>query len=294
MAEEPDGPLILPRPGGDSSWALTASAGRRPGPVTRVPGRADGQWAERTEPWFARLDGLRNVGVQADFSHLDSLRDRGARALHARATATVVKEARAAAAESEAVMRELSFFQSRIVAGETDWIRQNFSSYADSWRRPWSVRTEGEALPCPQCGSVTAIHHRVRPSAGTGTEQMYLICARCGEVAAGGEDFPVDVRLRLPSEVRLGEKFVLSVLVAAPADRPSTVSIGAAISNEPLVQCTLASTEEVELAAGEERVVEFTGSSDAGRTRPDQHPLKVVVAADGGVRCWTRGLWLRA
>ncbi|MFF4806493.1 hypothetical protein ACFY1U_50435 [Streptomyces sp. NPDC001351] len=294
MASGVGGPVVLTRPDGYTSWALTTVAGRPPGRVQLAPPRLDVLWTERVSGWLDRLQGLQSVGVQADFTVLDTVQRTAKEALLGRATATRVEEASEAVAAFESAVRELSRFQSRLVRGEIDWIRENFSSYVDGWRRPWAVEMSEEPRNCPQCGSCTAVDHRVRPSAGSGAEQLYLICARCGEVAAGSKDFELEVELLLASEVRRGTEFVLGVVLTAPAERPLSVSLGAAISNEPVVHCSLAASTDLELEAGERRVVEFTGTSNATRTRPDQHPLKVVVAADGAVRCWTRGLWLRA
>ncbi|GGV42815.1 hypothetical protein [Streptomyces spectabilis] len=294
LADDAAGPVTLARLDGVSSWALTGAAGRGAGRVLPVRADIDRRWARRVSPWLDRLRGLQDVGVQGDFTALDEVRRTAAQALHARATATRAAEALAALDAFDQAVRDLTAFQSRLVRAETDWIAGNFSSYVDGWRRPWLVRADDEPRDCPQCGSRTVTAHLVRPSAGAAGELLYLICARCGEVAAGSPETGVGIEVLLPSEVPRGTDFALGVALSAPADRPVTVAVGAAVSNEPLVHCRLHAHAEVELRAGERKVVEFTGRSDAVKTRPDQHPLKVVVAADGAVRCLTRGLWLRA
>ncbi|MFE2381414.1 hypothetical protein [Streptomyces misionensis] len=294
IAEDTDGPVVLTRPDGVSCWALTTAAGRLPGRVAAAAPRFDDVWAGRVSGWLDRLGMLETVGVAGDFGVLDTVRKSAEQALHGHAVAVRADESRAAAAAFDEAVRELARFQTRLVAGEVDWIGTNFSGYADGWRRPWVVTTDDELRTCPQCGARTAAGHRVRPAAGAAGELLHLICSRCGDVLAGSRDFDVEVEVLLPSEVRRGTEFTLGVVLTAPADRAVYVSAGAAISNEPVVHCKLAATTEVELRPGERTTVEFTGTSDARLTRPDQHPLRVVVAADGAVRCWTRALWLRA
>ncbi|MFG3050906.1 hypothetical protein ACGFZP_08115 [Kitasatospora sp. NPDC048239] len=293
LADDEDGPLAVTRPDGASSWVLTTAAGRGAGRLHPAPPRLDTAWTQRALPWLDRLCALDGMGLKPNRAQLDNLRHQAATAVRNRAEAAGVRAAREAVGAFAEVLEGLSRLQERLLADETRWVATSFYSATDGWPRPWLARTRPGLGDCPQCGAEALVRHDIRTGAGVGLPLHSLVCVRCGEVEAGAARFAAQVAVQSPPEVRRGEPFAVRVTVTAPADRPVAVALGAAVVNEQLLHCTLARTTAVELAAGESRTVEFAGSSDGARAKTDLQPVKILVAADGAVRCLTRNVWLR-
>ncbi|MFF2039447.1 hypothetical protein ACFVVX_03380 [Kitasatospora sp. NPDC058170] len=293
LADDEDGPLAVTRADGASSWVLTSAAGRGAGRLHPAPPQLDTAWTQRALPWLDRLRALDGMGLKPNRAQLDNLRHQAVTAVRDRAEATGLRAAQEAVDAFAEALDGLSRLQERLLADETRWVSTSFYSATDGWPRPWRARTGPGLGDCPQCGAEALVRHDIRTGAGVGLPLHSLVCVRCGEVEAGAAEFAAQVAVQSPPEVRRGEPFTVRVTVTAPADRPVAVALGAAVVNEQLLHCTLARTTAVELAPGESRTVEFAGSSDGARAKTDLQPVKILVAADGAVRCLTRNVWLR-
>lgn len=289
----PEGPTVVPRLDGKSCWALTEAVGRQGGTLVRVPAEVDGEWRERVRPWLDRLRGLAGAGMRVDRDILDGLHRRAVAALRARAEARHTAAAVAAVNDFGRVRTELQSLERELVQQEVEWAATTFYSFTDNWPEPWRVTAVPGAQRCPQCGDDIATRHLVVPAAGAGADLDYVTCVRCGEVSAGCPDLLVEATATAPTTVRRGEPFEVTATLTAPRSRPVHVVVGAAVVHEKRFSCELSSTRSLVLTPGERHTVTFHGGSDPARTIPDLHIVKVVVLAEGRVRCLTRSLWVR-
>ncbi|MFI6761065.1 hypothetical protein ACIBF5_18205 [Micromonospora sp. NPDC050417] len=288
------GPLVVPRRHGDSSWVVTTAAGRTGGRIDPAPSHLDEAWTTRVRPWLDRLRGLPALGWKIDRTALDGVHRTAVAALRQRAEAEHVAAAVAARVAFDGAVDELARIQSALVEREAEWIGQTFYSATDGWPEPWSSETEPEPSSCPQCSASALIRHRIRPAAGAGPELAYEVCVRCGEVLAGAGACAVTVSTANPPEVRAGTPFTLTVTVTGPADHPVSVAVGAAFQHQERFHCSISGGASFVLPPGGRRVVDFAGLTDSALTIPDQQPIKIILAADGALRCLTRSVWVRS
>ncbi|MFF3672955.1 hypothetical protein ACFYYS_03090 [Streptomyces sp. NPDC002120] len=293
IAAVAQGPLVVPRLQGGSSWVLTQAAGRGGGKVVTAPPHLGEAWLQRALPWLNHLRALGGQGLKPDRAALDGVHHKAITAVRERAQATDAQAAQKAITAFESALAELAAAQKRLVADETEWVSTSFYSTTESWPLPWLSYTEPDLRACSQCGTQAAVCHRIRTAAGVGLPLHQLVCVRCGEVEAGADDFAAQVTAHAPPEVRRGSPFTVRIEVSALPDRPVAIALGAAIVGERILGCTLASTLSFQLAPGERKSVEITGTSDASQAKPDLQPVKILIAADGAVRCLTRNVWLR-
>jgi hypothetical protein len=292
LATEAGGPLPAPRSDGTSSWVLTGSAGRPGGTVAAGPRPDPGTWDDRVRPWLRALDALPGMGIRVPEDELRKMERAAGRAWERGLAAETTADADRAAAGLAKASAELAALQRGIVEAEVGWVATTRYAFDDNWPEPWQVTTLGSALPCPQCGGRTVDRHRVRPGRADLTLLMES-CARCGNMNCGAEEFGAGITVTHPAETLQGTEFDIECEVTAPLRRPVDVTVGMAIGQEAERHCSLRRVESVSLGAGERAVLHFPGHTVAGRTTPDMHMVKVLVIADGALRCLSRSLWVR-
>ena len=292
LALDAGGPLVVPRATGSSSWVLTAVLGRSGGRIAQVPDRLDGRWSGRLRPWLDRLRGLAGLGLDVSTAELDTAHRMASSAVRARAEAADLTAARDADAAFTEAERKLAEIQYRMIDKEIRWASRTFYSFVDGWPEPWQSETDEETHKCPQCAGRSTIRHRVRPAGGAGPALRYEVCVRCGEVLSGLEAFPADVGIRSQGEARRGDPITVDVTIQAPPDRPLDVALGTAFAHEDRLHCRILDSRSLTLGPGERTTTTFVGASDADLTIPDVQPFKILLAADGAVRCLTRTVWI--
>jgi hypothetical protein len=292
LATEADGPIPAPRSDGTSSWVLTRSAGGRGGAVAAVAQPLPQVREDRIRPWLRALAALPGMGISAPRDDLSRLERAAGNAWERALAAATSTDAERAAADLGTVTRDLAELQRRIVGDEVHWVATTRYAFDDNWPEPWRVTTIGSALSCPQCGGPTVERHRVQP-ARSDLALLMDSCARCGNVTCGAEEFGAELTVTCPPETAQGTEFTVECVVTAPPDRPVDVAVGVAIGQEAERHCALRAVESVSLPAGESGTLRFPGHTVAGRTKPDMHMVKVLVLADGALRCLSRSLWVR-
>ncbi|GLY26202.1 hypothetical protein [Micromonospora sp. NBRC 101691] len=293
IAAEPGGPLPVPRPDARSSWVLTEPATRPEAGIVLAPERLDARWHGRIRPWIERMRELPEMGLKVDHKALDVVARSAVTAVRARAEADHLAAAEAAVAAFATAQRDLAALQARLIEDEVQWASGNLYNFVDGWPQPWDVRMAPVPEICPQCRDRAAMRHRVRSGRGAGTDLCYVVCYLCSEVLAGVEDFPAEVTVEHPPEVRRGTTFEVSVSVTAPVGIPLDVAVGVTFTHEKRFHCSISDTLSFGLGPGRTRLLRFCGTSDAERAIPDWEPLTVMVAADGAVRFLLRSVWLR-
>ncbi|MBC6446003.1 hypothetical protein [Actinokineospora xionganensis] len=294
LAAAQDGPLVVPRSRDSSSWVLTTAVGRSGGWIEQAPGYLDERWTARVRPWLDRLRGLGSLGMSVATAEVDAAHRLAAGAVRDRAVAADLGAARAAANAFADAERALTDLQFRLVDNEVRWAAKTYYSLVDGWPAPVRLVGDEELYECPQCGGRCAIAQRLRSAGGAGGPVLRSdVCLRCGEVVAGVAEFPARVTVTSPSESRLGDTFDAEVTIEAPADQPLTIAVGAAFVHEERFNCRMLDSRSLRMEPGARTTITFVGGSDPGLTIPDAHYFKVLLAADGAVRCLTRTVVFR-
>jgi len=294
LAVAAGGPMVVPRASDPSSWVLTGVCGRSGGRIGQAPQWLDDRWTERVRPWLDRLRALGSLGLGIGATDIDAAHRVAVRAVRARAEAEELGAAEDAAASFAQAERKLAELQFQLVDKEIRWTAKTYYSLLDSWPEPLRL-VGGEVLcECPQCGGMCAVRQHVRSAGGTGPKLRSEVCVRCGEVVAGVAEFPAEVVVTSPPEARLGDPITVRLTIQGPDDHPLDVAVGAAFVHEARFHCELLDSRSITLRPGERTTTTFVGSSNPARTIPDAHYFKVLLAADGAVRCLTRTVVFRA
>jgi hypothetical protein len=214
-------------------------------------------------------------------------------AVRARADAEDLTAARSADAAFAEAERRLAELQYQMIDKDARWTSTTSASFVDGWPEPWQSETDEEIHQCPQCTGRCAIRHRVRSAGGAGPVLRYEVCVRCGVVVSGLEVFPAEVSVRSPAQVRRGDPVTADVTIQAPPEQPLDVAVGTSFFNEDRAHCRILDSRSLTLGPGERTTTTFVGTTDPDLTIPDAQALKVMIAADGAVRCLPRTVWIR-
>jgi hypothetical protein len=233
------------------------------------------------------------MGLRIDTKELDAAHRQAAAAVRERAGATHLAAAEAATAAFDDACARLTRAQGEVVAKEIELVGRTFYTFVDGWPQPWFVDPDPALAECPQCTDSCAFAYLVHPAGGSMPGLSYVVCARCGEMTSGSAQFPADVTISMPAEQMRGTPIPITVTIASHAAHDLAVTVGVAFRRQDDLLCRLSQTDTVTLTPARSRSFSYTADSDPQWTVPDLHNIKVLVAADGAVRCLTRNIWMR-
>lgn len=286
--------LVLPRTTQDTFWILPALDGSIGGGVVESVPSTGAHWSNVLSPLLRRLSDLTHLGLDVPAHDIVELRQRALGALRGQFQAKFDNEMETAVSEYHQVVTDTLSIQQQIVADEVELIRTSFYNFVDGWPEPWDVSTVEERMSCPQCLDLTAIKYGIRPDSGLTNRLQYEVCTRCGEVLSGAETIRCTISASVPSEVKRGGGFSVSLELTATAEESVSVSVGIAMTNESTFGCVLSGVRSVTLHPGQSATMSFHGTTNEIDTTGDLQPVKILAAVDGSLQCITRSVWMRS
>lgn len=204
-------------------------------------------------------------------------------------------EARRSAAELAEWEREASDLQDRAVRYLVEKAGGFGYDYSTEWAEPRRASPPEQAGTCGHCG--TGVIWKWQVTHGIWQEPLAVWeCSECTEVGSGDPGLLARLSVQVPAAVRLGERFEVTVTVAAGGPAREEIAVGATIAGEDRFGGNLSAVLPVPPEAGGEYRVTFTGWFDPDDSPNVNDKRQVVVFAGqlGRFASAKRPVWMHS